>query len=47
MSCLQQSTTSVIDMRLAAIAATTANLNAQLSKLELLREQVKNAQRSV
>jgi hypothetical protein len=33
-------------MRLAAIAATAANLKAQSSKLEWLREQVKKAQLS-
>jgi hypothetical protein len=46
MSSLQQRTTSVTDMRLAAIAATTADLKAQLSELEKLREQVGKAQPS-
>jgi hypothetical protein len=46
MSSLQQRTTSVIDMRLAAIAATTANLKAQLSELDKLREQVGKARPS-
>ena len=47
MSSLQQRTISFIDMRLAAIAATAANLKAQLSELERLREQIKKAQLSV
>ena len=46
MSSLQQRTTSVTDMRLAAIAAATANLKVQLSELEKLREQVTKAQMS-
>jgi hypothetical protein len=45
MSSLQQlSTTSVTDMRLAAIAAATARLKGQLSELERLREQIRKAQ---
>ena len=46
MSFLQQRITSVANMRLAAIAATTASLKAQLSELERLREQVRKAQLS-
>ncbi|MDR3489332.1 MAG: hypothetical protein P4M05_31100 [Bradyrhizobium sp.] len=46
MSSLQQRTTSVTDTRLAAIAAATANLKAQLSELERLRQQVRKAQLS-
>jgi hypothetical protein len=46
MSFLQQRITSVAAMRLAAIAATTASLKAQLSELERLREQVGKAQLS-
>jgi hypothetical protein len=42
MSSPHQRITSV--MRLAAIAATTASLKAQLSELERLREQVRKAQ---
>jgi hypothetical protein len=44
MSSLHQRITSVANMRLAAIAATTASLKAQLSELERLREQVRKAQ---
>ena len=44
MSSLHQHITSVANMRLAAIAATTASLKAQLSELERLREQVRKAQ---
>jgi HAMP domain-containing protein len=47
MSSLQQRIPSVAHMRLAAIAAATANLKAQLSELERLREQVRKAQLSV
>jgi hypothetical protein len=46
MSSRQQRTPSVADMRLAAIAAATANLKAQLSELEKLREQVGEAKPS-
>jgi len=46
MSSLQQRITSVTDVRLAAIAATTAKLKAQLSELGGLREQVRKAQMS-
>jgi hypothetical protein len=46
MSSLQQRIPSVAHMRLAAIAAATANLKAQLSELERLREQVRKAQLS-
>jgi hypothetical protein len=46
MSSLQQRTKHVTDMRLAAIAAATANLKAQLFELERLREQVKKTQLS-
>ena len=46
MSFLQQRIASVANMRLAAIAATTASLKAKLSELERLREQVTKAQRS-
>jgi hypothetical protein len=46
MGSLQQRTTSFIDMRLTAIAATAANLKAQLSELERLREQVRKSQLS-
>ena len=46
MSYLQQRITSVANMRLAAIAATTASLKAKLSQLERLREQVRKAQLS-
>jgi hypothetical protein len=46
MSSFQQRTKRVTDMRLAAIAAATANLKAQLSELERLREQVRKAQLS-
>ncbi|MDR3483864.1 MAG: hypothetical protein P4M05_03015 [Bradyrhizobium sp.] len=43
MNSLQQRTASVTDMLLAAVAAATADLKAQLSELERLREQVKKA----
>jgi hypothetical protein len=46
MSSLQKRTTSVTDTRLAAITAATANLKAQLSELERLRELVREAQPS-
>jgi hypothetical protein len=46
MSSFQQRTKPVTDMRLAAIASATANLKAQLSELEKLREQVTKAQLS-
>jgi hypothetical protein len=46
MSFLQQRITSVANMPLAAIAATTVSLKAQLSELERLREQVRKAQLS-
>ncbi len=44
MSSLHQRITSVANMRLAVIAATTASLKAQLSELERLREQLRKAQ---
>jgi HAMP domain-containing protein len=46
MRSLQQRIPSVAHMRLAAIGAATANLKAQLSELERLREQVRKAQLS-
>jgi hypothetical protein len=46
MSSFQQRAKPDTAMRLAAIAAATANLKAQLSELERLREQVGKAQQS-
>ena len=43
MSSLQQRTAAVIDMRLAAITHTAANLKAQLCELDRLRDQIKKA----
>jgi hypothetical protein len=46
MSSLRQRNTSFTDTRLATLASATADLKAQLSELQRLREQVQRAQRS-
>jgi hypothetical protein len=46
MSSFQHRTRPVSDIQLAAIAAATASLKAQLSELERLREQVRQIQPS-
>ena len=46
MSSLQHRATSVTDMRLVSLAATTTNLKALLSELERLRQQIRKAQLS-
>ena len=47
MSSFQQRIASATEKRLAAIATTAANLKAQFSELEKLRDQVRKAQLAV
>jgi len=44
MSSLQRRTAAIIDMRLAAITDTKANLKAQLCELKRLRDRIRKAQ---
>jgi hypothetical protein len=46
MSSLQRRTAAIIDMRLAAITDTKANLKAQLCELKRLRHRIRKAQLS-